>query len=302
MKREAKHPKVAILLSVFNGEKWISELLESIAHQVDVEVDLIWRDDNSTDASSNIVSNFPQINKIQCTDINNNIGPAQSFIHLLSHANDYDYVAFCDQDDVWYPDKLSAALNFLMRTPDIPSVYASKVRIMDQNMSWPIVRYEITLANAVFQNVFMGCTIVINNSACRILNNSRFPQGLMHDSWIYCIGAHSMQLYFDQNPHMAYRLHQNNDTGIKATSPLLSKSSLIRLSTIFKVRNEIKVKLLELTLLNRGLSSDSNEVQLLLCLRNPSILFRVSKIRSMRFRQNNFENVVFKLLWAIKFF
>ena len=154
MEYEAKHPKVAILLSVFNGEKWISELLESIACQVDVDIDLIWRDDDSTDASPNIVSNFPRINKIQCTDINGNVGPAQSFMHLLSHASDYDYVAFCDQDDVWDPDKLSAALDSLVQTPNIPSVYASKVRIMNQNMTWPNVRYEISLPNSIFQNVF----------------------------------------------------------------------------------------------------------------------------------------------------
>ncbi len=300
--KEEKPPKVAILLSVYNGEKWISELLNSIALQRDIEFDLIWRDDSSTDLSIKRVTDFPRISKIQCQEIKENIGAAQSFIHLLSHAKDYDYVAFCDQDDVWDPDKLSIAIEYLSSTPDTPSVYASKVRIMNQNINWPIVKYETSIVNAVFENVFLGCTVVLNKSASNIVMNTRFPTGLMHDSWIYCISAFSMKVYFDNDPHMDYRLHKNNDTGVRAIKPFISISTLVRLSTIFEVRNQANLKIKELCLASNELKAHSDQVQILHDLRNPSYSFRISRFRLQRFRQNNLENFVFRILWALKFF
>lgn len=295
-------PKVAILLSVYNGEKWITDLLNSISLQRGIDFDLIWRDDSSTDLSIKRVIDFPQISKIQCQEIKENIGAAQSFMHLLTHARDYDYVAFCDQDDVWDPDKLSIAINYLSSTPDTPSVYASKVRIMDQNITWPIVKSEISTANAVFENVFIGCTIVLNKSASNVVMNIRFPKGLMHDSWIYCISAYSMQVHFDNDPHMDYRLHKNNDTGIRAIKPLLSISTLVRLSTIFEVRNQARLKIRELYLASNELNAHSGEVQILHDLKNPSYSFRISRFRLQRFRQNHLEDLVFRILWALKFF
>lgn len=295
-------PKVAILLSVYNGEKWIDELLNSISLQKDIEFDLIWRDDSSTDSSVKKVMDFPQINKIQCQEIKENIGAAQSYMHLLSHASEYDYVAFCDQDDVWDPDKLSIATKFLAATPHTPSVYASKVRILNQNITWPIVKSEISISNAVFENVLIGCTIVLNKFASNVVMNTGIPKGLMHDSWIHCLSAYSMQVYFDHNPHMDYRIHKNNDTGMRAIKPLLSISTFVRLSTLLKIRAQASSKMRELYLSSNELNVHSGQMQILQDLMNPSYKFRISRFRVLRFRQNNVENLVFGILWALKFF
>jgi glycosyltransferase involved in cell wall biosynthesis len=105
---------VNVLLSTYNGSSWLNELLESLAGQKSVEVKLIWRDDGSTDSSVSIVSNFHNIEKIRCEHIQHRVGPAESYLHLMSHVQTNQFAAFCDQDDVWELDKLQILMKELV--------------------------------------------------------------------------------------------------------------------------------------------------------------------------------------------
>ena len=93
--------KILILMSTYNGEKYLSEQLNSLLLQENVNIKILIRDDGSTDNTHKILnfysSNYPNISWYT----GENKGPALSFMDLLFNAPESDYYAFCDQDDVW---------------------------------------------------------------------------------------------------------------------------------------------------------------------------------------------------------
>ena len=105
--------KILILLSTYNGQQYLPELLDSVENQTGVEKEIIVRDDGSQDQTLNILQKYKkQYENIEIHS-STNIGACKSFLSLIQLAKEkdnYDYAAFCDQDDVWLPQKLSAAI------------------------------------------------------------------------------------------------------------------------------------------------------------------------------------------------
>ena len=103
-------PKVAVLLSTYNGFKYIPDFFKSLELQSKKDFDLIIRDDGSSDDTMSLVTGYRGLMNIIIIDSKGNIGPAKSFIKLLEAANgDYDYFMFADQDDWWNSDKIERA-------------------------------------------------------------------------------------------------------------------------------------------------------------------------------------------------
>ena len=103
---------IAILLSTYNGEKYIKEQIESLLDQTIKNWFLVIRDDGSHDKTVEILKEYSTSypNKIFIDgSVRENLGAGKSFMHLLkiTHA---DYYMFCDQDDVWMPDKIERTL------------------------------------------------------------------------------------------------------------------------------------------------------------------------------------------------
>ena len=101
---------VQVLLSSYNGEKYIREQLDSILAQEGVNIQLLIRDDGSTDGTNSILTEYEQ----RCDNISViygiNVGVIQSFFLLLEQAGSYPYIALADQDDVWLKQKLKRAI------------------------------------------------------------------------------------------------------------------------------------------------------------------------------------------------
>lgn len=96
-----------ILLSTYNGEKYLPELLESVLAQKDIYVDILARDDGSTDKTVEILKKYDRVKVYG----GNNLKPAKSFLDLIWKADiNYDYYALCDQDDVWKEEKIISAV------------------------------------------------------------------------------------------------------------------------------------------------------------------------------------------------
>ena len=106
-----KKPTVTVLMSTYNGERFLKEQLDSILQQQDVDVRLCVRDDGSTDGTMDILLEYADA--IELT-IGNNFGVGNSFMSMVYSANlESDYYAFSDQDDIWMPDKLISAVDEL---------------------------------------------------------------------------------------------------------------------------------------------------------------------------------------------
>ena len=95
--------KVLILLSTYNGERYIKEQIESLLKQENVKVSILVRDDGSTDGTINILNEYQKQGKLKWYT-GENLKPAKSFMNLVENAPEYEYYAFCDQDDVWLKD------------------------------------------------------------------------------------------------------------------------------------------------------------------------------------------------------
>jgi len=169
---------VTILLASFNGAEFLRQQLESIALQTHNDWRLIVSDDGSSDATRDIVESFGKTrpNPLQVQLIE---GPklgesSANFLHLLRHIPEEDtMVAFCDQDDVWLPNKLEQAVAKLMTAKrGQPALYGSRTKIADQNLTEtglsPLFQGPFEFRNALVQSFAGGNTMLMTPSAAKI--------------------------------------------------------------------------------------------------------------------------------------
>lgn len=214
--------KVAVLLAVYNGKKWIDEQLESILNQENVNVDIYISIDKSTDGSYEyIVSNYNK-NNIYILPYGERYGSAgKNFYRLVRDVNfsEYDFVSFADQDDIWHTDKLATAIS----TIDLKSIdaYSSNViAFWEDGQSVVIDKAQPQLSyDYFFEAAGPGCTYVFNNPLAQAFKdfiNNRAPDELaeLHDWLLYAFArANGYKWYIDPKPGMLYRQHESNQVG-----------------------------------------------------------------------------------------
>ena len=133
---------ILVLMSTYNGEKYLKEQIDSILAQKNVEVTIRVRDDGSTDGTIRILEEYQKCGKLNWYS-STNMGPAKSFLDLVYNAPlKYDYYAFCDQDDYWKEDKLYKAIERLEHFDDKPALYHCELEIVDENSHAAIVTPE----------------------------------------------------------------------------------------------------------------------------------------------------------------
>lgn len=210
--------KVKVLMSTYNGEKYLGEQLESIFKQIDVEVSLLVRDDGSTDKTLDILNEWAENHEIIIVK-GKNLGYAHSFMALLNSASGADYYAFADQDDVWLPKKLITAIDCMNSGNEKNHLYMSQAIIVDDRL-YPIkVKFHkryITLDRLIAHNFAIGCTMVFDDYLHGILKASPEKMELRagHDYWISCVAcAVGGNIYWDENGYVLYRQHGNNASG-----------------------------------------------------------------------------------------
>lgn len=211
--------KITVLLSSYNGEKYIEEQLNSIFEQTCENVSVLVRDDGSKDGTINILEKYRSQGRLDFYS-GNNLGCAKSFWHLLCSCGDSDYYAFCDQDDVWDRDKLEIAVNMLEKeNKDIPLLYFGDVRVTDSALNvisgGMVEKMPVTYPHSLIKNVAPGCTYVFNRKAAEILRKYDCDKyGIdIHDWTVYKIINCFGKAVFDEKPHMSYRQHGNNEIG-----------------------------------------------------------------------------------------
>lgn len=207
------YPLVVILMSTYNGEKYIREQIDSILNQKNVQVKIIIRDDGSTDNTVEIIQNeYPEIELI----IGENVGYKLSFHMLMSNAPDAEYYAFSDQDDYWYENKLIKAIDIVKKHKEVPFFYFSNLEIVDSKLERIGFMYKgikkLDKYCTLVENLSYGCTILFNHKMLKIAKTS-IPQSISHDGWINLIGAFFGKYYYDPNAYIKYRQHSTNVLG-----------------------------------------------------------------------------------------
>ncbi len=218
---------VCILLSVYNGARFLPAQLKSLVDQSHSNWVLLWRDDGSQDNSRQIMEHFAdevgQHRVKQLLEPVGQVGITSSFMHLLSNTPDEAaFFAFCDQDDVWLPDKLTRAVkSFQTVKATEAGFYCARQKLVDENLCplglSPKINRQPGLGNALVQNIATGCTILMNREARRHVIGAAAPQGTLHDHWTYLVVcAAAGRVFFDQEPSILYRQHGGNAVGSQA--------------------------------------------------------------------------------------
>ncbi len=212
---------IQILLSTFNGEKYLRQQLDSLLNQDYPSFDILIRDDGSSDETCKILAvyknKFPNIT----VTYGKNIGVTKSYFELVKSANG-DFYAFCDQDDIWLPSKLSRAVSKIQSCSNPPSaLYCSALQFVDNNLepigqtAPPLYR---CLENAVMENIATGCTVVFGEDLRRLFLQADPEKMHMHDWWLYLLAAAFGEVVFDPESCVLYRRHDETVTGLQLKS------------------------------------------------------------------------------------
>lgn len=212
---------VVVLMSTYNGEKFLREQLDSLFTQEGVDVTVCVRDDGSRDGTVAILREYAQDNKIILTE-GQNIGFAMSFREVTRLAPHGDYYAFCDQDDVWLPRKLINAVEALEKEDDsIPLLYSTSVIVVNKELK-QIVKDACNYIDEndpnMFQNALLNSSI---NGCVEVFNNAtrdaflRVPPKcvICHDYSINTIANGLGKMIYSRDAQILYRQHSNNTTG-----------------------------------------------------------------------------------------
>lgn len=218
---------IDILLSTYNGERFLKQQIDSIINQTFTDWCLIIRDDCSTDGTLNIIEDYISTypDRIKLVDKGTqNLGSSKSFERLLDFVEN-DYFMFSDQDDIWCKDKIEKSLSEMHR---IETLYGKNIPLMvcsdaqcintNGNMICPsffeFQKFIDTTKkdiNLLALNVVQGSTALMNK---RVLDFVRpFPKYVIHDQWMAVITAHYGKVSYLHEQLLFYRQHDHNVLG-----------------------------------------------------------------------------------------
>ena len=212
--------EVTILLSTYNGSRYLPQQLDSLYQQTWKDVRILVRDDGSSDDTLPLLLQAVAAGRITLLPDHTNLGPAQSFFALLNYAaqGNTDCVAFCDQDDVWLPQKIERGMLALQAVPaGRPAMYCSRIEMVNNQLefvAWGDVPRKIGFGNALVENVATGCTIILNRAAIDLLHGKTPAGAQMHDWWCYLVLSCFGEVIFDPVSSIRYRLHGQNTVGV----------------------------------------------------------------------------------------
>lgn len=222
---------ILILLATYNGEAYIQQQLDSLLSQDHPHLRIVVSDDGSGDKTVSILESYAieHPDKVLHYRSGQRFGCAQKhFLHLLRQFHDADYLMFCDQDDVWHPDKVRKTLEQMRKTevdPQIPALVHTDLRVVDSSLNEIAPSFcahsglngsRLALNQLLVQNVVTGCTVMINRAlamlSCREVDTDAM---MMHDWWLALLASACGKTAFVNEATMDYRQHSSNSVGAK---------------------------------------------------------------------------------------
>lgn len=226
---------IQILMPTYNGEKYLSQQLDSLLEQDLEDWQLIISDDGSADLSTEIIESYAcrYPDKITVHHSGRHFGDAgRHYLYLLGIA-DADYVMFCDQDDVWCKDKISVTyqkmkeeengdmpvLVFTDLTPvdsDLKEISASMMSFQDQDPS------RLDYRDLIFSNCVTGSTVMINRPLRDMALACKDDRDIiMHDWWLAIVAARFGRIAYIDKATVLYRQHGSNQIGVRNNNGIL---------------------------------------------------------------------------------
>lgn len=256
--------RLEILMATCNGSAYLREQLDSILSQTYTDWHLTVSDDDSTDDTARILDEYthryPQ--KISRADFGQRFGSAKAHFIRLCAGCDADVLALCDQDDVWFPDKLEKMTALLQENIRIYGGETPLLVFSDQIPADPLLKplsdslvhmQSLHVANLdwhalIFQNVVTGGACMFNRAlvrlACADFNADKI---VMHDWWLGLTAARFGRIAYLNAPTGYYRQHAQNSVGAKdVSSPAYVIDRLTHISSVRQLILSRKTQALEM--------------------------------------------------------
>lgn len=233
-------PRVDILLATYNGARFIREQLTSVLEQSYANLRVLVSDDGSTDRTTEIVAEMsiedPRILLLPSMTAGSAAG---NFMSLLRHVTS-EYAMFCDQDDVWYPDKVESAV-LRMRCVEAfkpgPYLLGANASVVSEDRSILALSFlsdarldpkRCQLNRVLVQSPVLGCTAIMNRALvdCALRHSPRISSIRWHDWWMALMAAAFGAVEVISEPVLEYRQHDTNQVGARSYGirSILSKS------------------------------------------------------------------------------
>ncbi len=300
--------KVNILLSTYNGERFLADQIRSIQEQTFSDWTLLIRDDGSTDQTRQIIEEFvredERIRFINPDDMTN-VGVVKSF-HALVKYEQADFYFFSDQDDVWLPEKMQMCLDEADLYPSQePLMVYTDLTIVNQDLevlAESMIRSQSHHANTelvqeLTENTVTGGVAMFNYALAHMWKDS--DQIVMHDWYLALLATALGKLVYIDSPGELYRQHGNNVLGSRNYMKLLKK--WLRLSNHWELikKSQKQAKLL----LQNELSEQSLDmVKAYVTILDQTFFTRIHLVKKYGFRKNKMlYSIVFWFLIITKF-
>lgn len=223
--------KIAILMATYNGEKYISEQIESLLEQTYDEWELFVHDDGSTDDTiayiDSYIRKYP--GKIHLLDGKSTGGAKYNFFYLFSQVQ-APYYMTCDQDDVWMKNKVELTYKKIQEIEKSnqseqqkPYLVYTELRVVDEGLetiSETMSEYQALdchrrdIKQFLLQNSVTGCTMMVNRTLRdKMLAIKNIDNTIMHDWWAALVAAQFGETAFIDEPTILYRQHGDNSLG-----------------------------------------------------------------------------------------
>lgn len=222
-------PQLSIALASYNGERYISEQLNSLMRQTRLPDELVISDDASVDATREIIADFirhaPFSVRIQTND--KRLGSTRNF-EMAIRACRGEIIFLCDQDDVWYPDKIAVIEERFNSAPSIGAVF-TEADVVDQDLHplaqrlWSASKFspkeqaQVAASDAfgvlLRHPVATGATMAFRSTYRNLV--LPIPEIIWHDAWISLLISITSYLEAVPTPLIAYRQHSANQIGIR---------------------------------------------------------------------------------------
>lgn len=221
---------ISVVLTTYNGERYIKEQMDSIFNQTCAPNEIIVADDCSSDSTVDIINSYTNQKKIDIISYvnNHNLGYIRNFKIAISKAHG-DYIFLCDQDDVWNHDKIEKTIKYMKENK--ASIACTGFKLIDKNgevikdidcyKSDPITGYcdwsysikNISINRLIWGNFCPGCTYCFDKKVLNVFTKLTNTE-LSHDFQLLLIGANQNSAIYIDMPLSSYRLHETNTIGM----------------------------------------------------------------------------------------
>lgn len=298
--------KITVLMSAYNGEAYIRQQIDSVLNQdIDAQITLLVRDDGSEDATQRILQEYYSAGKLSWYS-GENLGPARSFWHLLKNAPEADYYAFCDQDDVWLPEKLARAVSQLQKEQAM--LYCSAFIATDGDLN-PIAYHHSPLnqytdyAHSLIYSTAAGCTFVFTREAGKLAMayDMDMHPPIIHDWLLHkIVTINGGKMIFDPVGSIYYRQHGHNTIGAQKSG---LQGLLVRVKRFLsggsrRVRSQCAKALLEVY--GESVAAEVKEALDLVANYPEDPQKRRKLVKDPRFRTGTVNDLFFRVLLGLK--